>query len=144
MAKFFIRSETDEHDRQLIGVYTNDCWEIRLCDIVKMGGKIAVRPVAHHILTRETSQLLRDIMTWAEPFQDSKYGDAWGNMNFDAIWNGMPLEHSVAKEVVYTSPATLALHDARIFLQELPRDLGRGSWNGMALQLAHKVDEALR
>lgn len=35
------------------------------------------------------------------------------------------------------------LLDMQLFLQGLPRDLGRGSLNGMLVQLAHKVQLAL-
>lgn len=141
MSTFFIRSEHDpENDRMHISVYTTECWEIKLCTLVKLGPRVAVHPYPHHILTIETSRLLRDIMTWAEVFQREDTGIA----EFDRVWNIMPLEHPVALRVDYAPKARFALEATKVFLLELPGDLGRGSLNGMAIQLAHKVDEALR
>lgn len=141
MTTFFIRSEHDpENDRMHLGIYTTDCWEIKLCDLVKLGDCVAVHPYPHHILTIETSRLLRDIMAWAETFQR----EDTGVQAFLDLWSSMPLEHSVAKPVDFTNKATAALEETKVFLLELPSDLGRGSLNGMAVQLAVKVDEALR
>ena len=39
---------------------------------------------------------------------------------------------------------TAFVHEVRIFLEELPADLGRGSLNGMKAQLQHKISEYLR
>lgn len=140
MAKFFLRSETDESDRRVLNTYTTDCWEIQLVALVELGPKIAVRPFPHHMLTPETSRLVRTILEWAETFQD----EVEGKTEFDRLWCSMPLEHSVAIPREFTPKAVHALEETRVFLIELPMDLGRGSLNGMAVQLAHKVDEALR
>lgn len=140
MAKFFFRPETDDHDRRTVGIYTTDCWEIKLLTLVEMGTRVTVQVYPHYVLTPETSRLVRAIMEWAEQFQHEEHGKA----KFDALWCSVPLEHSVATEITYTPKALAAAEEARVFLLELPHDLGRGSLNGMAVQLAVKVDEALR
>lgn len=140
MARFFFRAETDENDRRVINTYTTDCYEIQLVALVELGPRIGVRPFPHHMLTPETSRLVRAIMEWAEQFQHEEHGKA----KFDTLWCSVPLEHSVAEKVEFTPRALSTLEDTKVFLMELPCDLGRGSLNGMVIQLAHKVDEALR
>lgn len=140
MATFFFRPETDDQDRRRLGIYTTDCWEIKLLDLVELGPRIAVRPFSHHVLTPETSRLVRAIMEWAEFFQDERVGKT----AFENLWCSQPLEGPVAIKVDFTPRAVLALEETKVFLMELPCDLGRGSLNGMVMQLAHKVDEALR
>lgn len=140
MAIFFFRPETDDQDRRVLALYNNECWEIKLVELVELGPRIAVRPFPHHMLTAETSRLVRTILEWAEFFQD----DRVGKTAFENLWCSQPLEGSCATKVEFTSRATLALEEAKVFLQELPRDLGRGSLNGMLVQLGVKIDEALR
>lgn len=55
--------------------------------------------------------------------------------------------HKIAALSTQTAQASVGyenlLNDMRLFLEALPRDLGRGSLNGMKVQLLHKVCEAI-
>lgn len=93
---FFVRSEKDDNDRRRIGIYTTDCWEIKIADLVELGPQIAVRPYPHHILTVETNKLLQKILKWSEKFQVS---EKIGKNFFETAWTKMPLDHSVAVKV---------------------------------------------
>lgn len=57
------------------------------------------------------------------------------NQAKDAIISAIKADSDATTEFV---------HSVRIFLDELPEDLGRGSLNGMKAQLQYKISEYLR
>lgn len=91
---FYIRSETDDHDRKVISAYVTECYEVWIARVTQIGDRPWIQfngPIA----SPQTLETFQEVLRWAKQFTLEDQGP----MNFNICWVAQPLEHTVAKKV---------------------------------------------